>query len=163
QAGQVVLGRLAAPRREVVHTADAGTPLMLRLANGVAGPAQPQLGLPLAEAKGLHRFRHEPAAPRPLEGLRRLLPQGTGPCRQFHWPPPAGGGGYCTDFYLAIYFPVIALVLESLTAGGRPMPSFRGTRVVIAGDRMTYRQGKAVVEFRLRLDFASKPKVFDYQ
>src|SRR5207244_10064654 len=105
-----------------VHTTDVGVQRMLSLATGTARPTQAQFRLALAQAESLNRFGHEPSALGPVEGLCRVLQQGPHRRRQFHWPPPAWGSGYCTDFHLANYFPVIALAAARSAAGAAPAP-----------------------------------------
>jgi len=77
EMGQVELGGLATPSREVVATGESGVPLMLRLTKGITRPPQLPFGLPLAQAEGLDRFGQEPPAPGPVERLCRFLQQET--------------------------------------------------------------------------------------
>jgi hypothetical protein len=105
EMGQVDLGGLAAPSGEVVPTRDAGVPFMLRLANGITRPTQLPFGLPLAQAEGFDRFRHETPAPGTVERLCRFLQQGTHSRRQIQLPPPGCRGGIIQNFSGRIIFP----------------------------------------------------------
>jgi hypothetical protein len=109
EVGQVEFAGLATAGGEVVEAGDAGVQLMQGLADGIVSPTQLALGLPLAQAEGLHRFGHVAPPLGSPEGISRFLQQSSHRFGQFHVATPPWEGWHCTDFQRADYFPVFAL------------------------------------------------------